>query len=85
MLKWRIIYERKRQGLSQRQLAIKAGVSNATVSRFEAGKTTQPHKIKALENALNLGKESADNQILADENAELRLKIQEIKNIVGSQ
>ena len=47
---------RKRKGWSQRDLATASGISNAEISRIEAGKRKEPSSsvLKAIANALNI-------------------------------
>lgn len=79
-----IIEARKRLGLSQRQLATKAKISNATVSRYEKGEPVRLEKIKAMQTALGLIDNDASKEALLDENARLRMKLALVKDALGS-
>jgi transcriptional regulator with XRE-family HTH domain len=45
---------RVNQGLTQRQLARKAGISNATLSKIEHGRSTRPPTLKKLADVLGV-------------------------------
>ena len=45
---------RVNQGLTQRDLARKAGISNATLSKIEHGRNTRPPTLKKLADALGV-------------------------------
>ena len=84
-LTWRIIEARLKAGLSQRQLAKKAGISNSTVARFEQGKEVGMKKIIAMEKALGFEESKNDKEALLDENARLRLKLNQVQSILEGE
>ena len=45
---------RVNQGLTQRELARKAGISNATLSKIEHGRSARPPTLKKLANVLGV-------------------------------
>jgi transcriptional regulator with XRE-family HTH domain len=45
---------RVNQGLTQRQLARKAGISNATLSKIEHGRSARPPTLKKLADVLGV-------------------------------
>ena len=53
---------RVNQGLTQRQLAREAGISNATLAKIEHGRSTRPPTLKKLADVL--GVESVDLLLL---------------------
>ena len=49
--RWKL---RVNQGLTQRELARKAGISNATLSKIEHGRSTRPPTLKQLADVLGV-------------------------------
>lgn len=49
-----IAAKRRMLGLSQRELAKKAGISNGTISRIESGERTDPDTIRKLSSVLGI-------------------------------
>ena len=80
-----LVEARERARLTQRQLAKKAGISHSTISRFEKGKKTRLESIKAIERALGFINQDSDKEALLDENARLRLKLNQVQSILEGE